>query len=74
MGDALSDPPKIVVDEDVLRDRYTDEVISLETQGIPEYIISLTSEDVAGLGYKGRIPSQFIELVSMVKKPEEDEI
>lgn len=74
MGAALSDPAKIVVDEDVLRDEYTDEIYPREAQGIPEYIISITSEKIAGLGYKSRISKEFIDVAETIKfeKPEED--
>lgn len=75
-GKVLSDISKIVVDEDILRDEYSDDVIPREAQGIPEYIISTTSEKIAGLGYKARIPSEFIKVAETIKfeKPEEDEL
>lgn len=73
-GKALSDVSKIVVDEDILRDEYTDEIYPREAQGIPEYIISITSEKIAGLGYKSRISKEFIDVAETIKfeKPEED--
>jgi hypothetical protein len=66
-GEALNDPTKIVVDEDILRDEYTDEIYPREAQGIPEYIISITSEKIAGLGYKSKILPNFIDPIEVVK-------
>ena len=73
-GKALSDVSKVVVDEDILRDEYTDEIYPREAQGIPEYVISITSEKIAGLGYKSRISKEFIDVAETIKfeKPEED--
>lgn len=73
-GEALSDVRRLVVDEDELRDSYTDEIVPREAQGIPEYVISVTSQKIAGLGYKGVISPEYIEVAEVVRfeLPEED--
>jgi hypothetical protein len=75
-GEALGDVRRLVVDEDELRDSYTDEIVPREAQGIPEYVISVTSQKIAGLGYKGVIPPEYIEVAEVVRfelPSEEDE-
>ncbi len=74
-GEALRDVSRLVVDEDALRDAYTDEVVPRESEGIPEYVVSVTSQKIAGLGYKGTVPVEYISVAEVVrfKLPEEDD-
>jgi len=74
-GKALVDDSKIVVDEDVLRDEYTGNVIPHEESiHVPEYIMSIIDKGIASIGYKGKINPEYLEVVETIEyRKREDE-